>query len=142
MWYDSNFTKSWQRKVKDKTLRFLFNCVQPQMSKETWQLHAHYNPKWFGMCKYFVSPWRAAWSAYCFFLFAILYRLGPDQAYILEKKLECLYPEDKTVYTAKQDLRRANKRNSQLKILRSKLFQCIWEQSEYGEHDIGWHVFH
>lgn len=72
-----------------------------------------------------------------FFLFAILYRLGPDQAYILEKKLECLYPEDKTVYTAKQDLRRANKRNSQLKILRSKLFQCIWEQSEYGEHDIG-----
>ncbi|KAI8123444.1 hypothetical protein CVS40_5846 [Lucilia cuprina] len=57
--------------------------------------------------------------------------LGPDQSDILIKKLECMFPDDKKVYTSKQDIRRNKQYNARVKEIRVKLFRNIWQQRKY-----------
>lgn len=63
--------------------------------------------------------------------FSNYFRLGSDQSNILIQKLECMFPDDKKVYTSKIDLRNAKKHNTKVKEIRVKLFRNIWQQSEY-----------
>ncbi|XP_073840146.1 uncharacterized protein [Musca autumnalis] len=57
--------------------------------------------------------------------------LGPDQGDVLCKKLEYMFPDDRTVYASKQDIRRARRHNVNVKEIRAKLFQNIWQQRKY-----------
>ncbi|XP_019893754.1 uncharacterized protein LOC101895154 isoform X2 [Musca domestica] len=57
--------------------------------------------------------------------------LGPDQEDVLRKKLEYMFPDDRTVYTSKQDIRRARRHNVNVKEIRAKLFQNIWQQRKF-----------
>ena len=47
------------------------------------------------------------------------------------KKLECMFPDNKKVYTSRKDLSRVKRENVKVKRLRKKLFHSIWQQSKY-----------